>query len=91
MKINWKVRVNNPLWWVQIALAIITPILAYAGISASDVTTWAALGNLLLGAVSNPYVLATVAVSVWNACNDPTVGGLSDSKQALTYVKPKTE
>ena len=91
MKINWKVRVNNPLWWVQIGLSIITPILAYAGISASDVTTWAALGNLLLGAVSNPYVLATVGVSVWNACNDPTVSGLSDSSLALTYVKPKTE
>lgn len=91
MKINWKVRVNNPLWWVQIALSIITPILAYAGISASDVTTWAALGNLLLGAVSNPYVLATVVVSVWNACNDPTVRGLSDSSLALTYEKPKSE
>ena len=91
MKINWKVRVNNPLWWVQIALSIITPILAYAGINASDVTTWAALGNLLLGAVSNPYVLALVGVSVWNACNDPTVRGLSDSSLALTYTKPKSE
>lgn len=91
MKINWKVRVNNPLWWVQIVLAVLMPILAYAGIEASDVTTWATLGNLLLGAISNPYVLATVAVSVWNACNDPTVAGLSDSQQALTYAKPKSE
>lgn len=91
MKINWKVRVKNPVWWAQIVLAILTPILGYAGITAADLTTWAALGNLLLGAVSNPYVLAIVAVSVWNACNDPTVSGLSDSSLALTYDKPKSE
>lgn len=89
MKINWKVRVKNPLWWVQIGLAVLTPILAYAGITASDVTTWATLGDLLLGAISNPYVLGLVAVSVWNACNDPTVAGLGDSEQALTYTTPK--
>ncbi len=91
MKINWKVRVKNPLWWVQVALAILTPILGYAGLTAADLTTWAALGSLLLGAVSNPYVLALVFVSVWNAINDPTVAGLGDSKQALTYDKPKGE
>jgi phi LC3 family holin len=89
MKINWKVRVKNPLWWVQIALSVLTPILGYAGLTAADVTTWAALGELLLGAISNPYVLGLVAVSVWNACNDPTTGGLSDSEQAMTYDKPK--
>jgi uncharacterized membrane protein len=67
----------------------LTPILAYAGLTAADITTWAALGDLLLGAISNPYVLWLVAVSVWNAVNDPTVAGLGDSKQALTYNKPK--
>ena len=89
MKINWKVRVKNPVWWAQIGLAVLTPILAYAGLAASDLTTWAALGKLLLGAISNPYVLATVAVSVWNACNDPTTAGIGDSANALTYDKPK--
>ena len=23
MKINWKVRIKNPLWWVQIAAALV--------------------------------------------------------------------
>lgn len=89
MKINWKVRITNPLWWAQIALSVLTPILSYAGLTAADVTTWSALGNLLLGAISNPYVLGLVLVSVWNACNDPTTVGIGDSKQALTYDKPK--
>lgn len=89
MKINWKVRIKNPVWWAQICLAVLTPILAYAGITAADITTWAALGGLLLDAISNPYVLSLVVVSVWNAINDPTVAGLGDSKQALTYDNPK--
>lgn len=89
--INWKVRIKNPIWWVQIALSIITPILTYAGLTASDLTTWAALGGLLLGAISNPYVMFTVAVSVWNAINDPTTAGVADSSDALTYNKPKVK
>ena len=89
MKINWTVRIKNPIWWGQMGLAVFTPILAYAGLTAADLTTWGALGSLLLGAVSNPYVLFTVAVSVWNAVNDPTTAGVGDSTQALTYKRPR--
>lgn len=86
---NLKVRFKNPVFWVQIILAVLTPILAYAGLTAKDLTTWPALGNLLLGAISNPYVLGLVAVSVWNALTDPTTAGVTDSEQALTYTEPK--
>jgi len=91
MKINWTVRLKNPVWWAQMALAVLAPILAYAGLTAQDMTTWAALGGLLLDAVRSPYVLGMVAVSVWNALNDPTTAGVSDSLQAMTYRKPKGE
>ena len=84
-KINWKIRFKNPIFIAQIALAIITPILAYAGLTAQDITTWAKLGELLAGAISNPYVLSLVLVSVWNAVNDPTTIGVLDSDRALTY------
>ena len=40
---NIKVRVKNPVFWVQIFLSILTPILAYAGLTAQDLTTWAKL------------------------------------------------
>lgn len=89
MKINWRVRIKNPVFWGQIALAIITPILAYFGITAADLTSWPILGETLFEAVKNPYVLALVAVSIWSAINDPTTKGAGDSKQALTYDKPK--
>lgn len=88
---NWKIRIKNPVWWVQILLAVLTPILAYAGLSAQDLTTWNTLGTLILDALKNPYVLSLVAVSVWNACNDPTTSGVTDSSLAKTYTTVNKE
>ena len=85
---NLKVRFKNPVFIAQLVLAILMPILAYKGLTVQDMTSWAALGNLLLGAIQNPYVLAMVAVSVWNALTDPTTEGLGDSARAMTYEKP---
>lgn len=89
MKINWKVRFRNPYFWVQIGIAILMPILAYLGLSVEDLTTWGKVGQVLLEAILNPYVLGLVVVSVFNAIQDPTTKGLSDSANALTYTKPK--
>lgn len=88
MKINWKIRFKNPVFYAQIILAILTPILAYMGITADALTSWPYLGQVLINAVSNPYVLALVVVSIWNAVNDPTTSGVTDSAQALNYDRP---
>nr|DAG45823.1 MAG TPA: hypothetical protein [Caudoviricetes sp.]DAH30114.1 MAG TPA: holin [Caudoviricetes sp.] len=89
-KINWKVRFKNPVFIAQLILAILMPILAYAGLTVQDMTTWQAVGDLLLGAISNPYVIGLVIVSVWNALNDPTTTGITDSSKALTYDVPNS-
>ena len=91
MKINWKVRVKNPVFWVEIGAAILLPILAHLGLNWEDMTTWVALGGVLLDAIKNPVIVVSVLVSVWNAITDPTTSGVSDSTQALTYEKPKSE
>ena len=83
MRINWKVRFKNPLFIAQLGMSILVPILAYAGLTVQDLTTWKALGDLLLGAFSNPYVLGLVAISVYNAVLDPTTRGLNDSLNVL--------
>ena len=88
---NLKVRFKNPVFIAQLILAILTPILAYAGLTVQDLTSWQALGEILLGAIRNPYVLGLIVVSVWNALNDPTTAGITDSAQALTYDKPKAK
>lgn len=89
MKINLKVRLKNPLFILQAVLAIFTPLLAYAGMTVQDLTTWKALVDLIVGAGKNPYVLGLMAVSLWNALNDPTTRGAGDSSRAMTYVEPK--
>lgn len=86
--INWKIRFKNPVFIAQLVLSILTPILTYMGLTVQDMTSWAVLGNTLLGAISNPYVLGLIIVSIWNALNDPTTTGISDSSKAMTYDSP---
>lgn len=91
MKINWKVRIRNPQFWMTVGLSVITPLFAYYGITGADLTTWQSVWTLIMDAVSNPYVLVLIAVSTYNAILDPTTASLSDSSRALTYNKPKRD
>ena len=86
--INFKVRAKNFMFWVSIVIAIFTPVLAYMGITAQDITTWPKLGEVLLEAICNPYIVMLILFSVYNAIIDPTTKGLKDSERALTYTKP---
>ena len=86
--INWKIRFKNPMFYAQLLMSILTPILAYMGLTVQDLNSWAKFGEVLLQAVSNPYVLGLVAVSVYNAIIDPTTTGISDSSTALLYDTP---
>ena len=43
--INWKVRMRNPMFWAQILLSVIMPILAYLGLTAEDLSSWSVLGE----------------------------------------------
>ncbi|MFI3131190.1 phage holin [Mammaliicoccus sciuri] len=91
MNINFKVRKNNTYFWFQIALSILVPIGAYFGIQAQDITTWSMVGYVTVKTVSNPYVIFTVLVSVFNTIIDPTTDGFTDSKKAMTYTNPKKD
>lgn len=86
--INWKVRFKNPVFIAQLIMAVLLPILTYFGLTVEDMDSWAKLGKTLLEAISNPYVVGLVVVSVWNAVNDPTTQGVSDSIKAMTYKRP---
>ncbi len=90
MKINWKVRVRNPVWWAEVAMALLVPIVSYFGLTVRELTSWQTLFDTLLAALGNPYVIGLVAVSLWNTVNDPTTAGVNDSAQALTYTEPKS-
>lgn len=85
---NWKIRIKNPSFWVSVVIAIVTPVLAYFGLTAQDMTSWSAIWDVVVQAVSNPYVLLMAAVSVYNAVVDPTTTGVTDSSRALQYDTP---
>lgn len=85
---NLKVRFKNPVFWLQLFLAIAAPIGAYYGITGADLTTWSALFDVIGNALSNPFVLFTIVIALWNALNDPTTAGVTDSRQAKKYNRP---
>lgn len=94
MNINWTVRIKNPAWWVGLIGAIGTPVLAYMGIAASDITTWGGLGDVVNETMSNPYLVSMVILSVFSFVGvsiDPTTVGISDSARALGYDEPNDD
>lgn len=82
-KINWKIRLQNPMLYVQIALSFFIPVLGYLGLNWSDVTTWGSFFDVVMGALSNPYCLSIAAISVFNAVVDSSSPGVSDSNHVL--------
>lgn len=87
--INWKVRFKNPLFWVQLVAAISVPMFAGVGLEWEAMTTWAALGETIVKAVSNPVVIVAMLVAAWGVVNDPTVAGAGDSLEVMERDAPK--
>jgi phi LC3 family holin len=81
MKINWQVRIKNPVFWLTIIPAAATFVYAILGAFgiippiSEDV-----LVNALSAIIT---ALATLGVLV-----DPTTKGAGDSDRAMSYTKP---
>lgn len=84
MKINLKVRVRNPYFWI----GLVAVILAAVGITPESLTSWEQLVEQVSQLLENPFALGCMAVAVVGYINDPTTSGLSDSQRVLTYQKP---
>ena len=83
-----RVPLKTPVFWAQLILGAAPTALAYAGLTAADLTSWPALWEVVKNTFTNPYCLFLVASNIWSALNDPTTSGLSDSDRAKTYDKP---
>lgn len=75
---RWKCRIKNPIFWANTILSILTPILAYYGLSAEQLDTWGEVFSLFWKAIQNPYVVSLIAVSLWNNIFNPTTNGIKD-------------
>ena len=87
MKINIPVRMKNPWFWVSLLGVILTAM----GVSPEMFTSWGTVIQAIRDLVNNPYMLFSVTLAVLGVFIDPTTAGVSDSKQAMTYVIPKKE
>lgn len=85
MKMNIKVRMKNPWFWVSLGGIILTAM----GVSVDMFTSWGAVIEQAKALVSNPFMLVSVALAVLGVFVDPTTAGVSDSVQALGYEKPR--
>ena len=84
MKINWKVRLKNPVFWLTVIPAVITfvyTVLGAVGVVPSlseDVVV-----NIITALIS---ALTTIGVLV-----DPTTKGVGDSTRAMGYDAPNDD
>nr|DAE14240.1 MAG TPA: holin [Siphoviridae sp. ct0uL16] len=81
MKINWKVRLKNPVFWLTVIPAVITFI--YTVLGAFDVVP-----ALSQDVVVNIVTAIITALTTIGVLIDPTTKGVGDSKRALEYDKP---
>lgn len=84
MKINWKVRLNNKVFWIAFIPAILVLIKSLANLFGFEIDLNAVESNLLDVVESVFLVLGIVGIVA-----DPTTKGVGDSENALTYEKPK--
>ena len=91
MKVNWQVRFKNPLWvsaFVSQMFIIVQIILVgLNGIGATDFQLSQEVEGWILTLVNAVFVvLASLGV-----VQDPVTDGMSDSKRALQYDKPRKD
>jgi phi LC3 family holin len=83
MKINWKVRAKNKVFWVAFVPAMLMLIKSIANVFGFDISLIDVESDLLNVVESAFLVLGLVGVVA-----DPTTAGVGDSEKALTYDKP---
>ncbi|MCI8629509.1 MAG: phage holin [Firmicutes bacterium] len=71
--------------------SLIGIILTAVGATPEMFTSWTILIEQVKSVFYNPFLLGCCVVAIVGYINDPTTQGISDSKQALTYQKPKKD
>lgn len=86
MKINWKVRIKNKLFWIAVipaALLVITDIASLFGLTVD----MSMLNEHLISIVKSVFGL----LAILGIVADPTTEGINDSERAMTYIEPYAE
>lgn len=85
MKMNLKVRMKNPWFWVGLGAIALSSV----GLSPEMFTSWALVWEAIKAVLLNPFQLGCMALGILAVFIDPTTEGVGDSTQAMSYTKPK--
>ena len=86
MKINWKIRIKNKVFWLALVPAVLLLVQVVAAVFGIDLNLDAP-GDKLLAVVNPLFAVLTILGVV----TDPTTAGISDSRQAMEYDKQKCD
>ena len=81
MKINLKVRMKNPVFWLTIIPAVATCIYTVLGVF--DIVP-----TISEETVVNGFTALVTALTMLGVLVDPTTRGVSDSERAIDYTEP---
>ena len=84
--INWSVRIKNKNFWLAVIPAVLLLIQTVAAVFGYTLDV-GDIGNRLIAVVNAVFGVLVILGVV----NDPTTAGISDSKQARTYISPKED
>lgn len=84
--INWKVRIKNKVFWLSIIPAILLLVQAVAAVFGYSLD-FTDLTAKLVAVVEAAFVV----LAILGIVADPTTSGMSDSRLAMTYEKPKED
>lgn len=84
--INWKVRIKNKSFWLALIPALLLLIQAIAAVFGYTLDL-SALGEKILAVINCLFAV----LAILGIVNDPTVKGIGDSAQAMTYITPKKD
>ena len=86
MKINWKVRIKNKMFWLALIPALLLLAQVVAAVFGYELHI-EAIGDKLTAVINALFAVLTILGVV----TDPTTAGISDSRQAMEYEKPRAD
>lgn len=81
--INWKVRLKNKVFWMEIIPALALVVQAVAAVFGWSLDFTQLTGKILAVVDAVFAVLVILGIVV-----DPTTEGIQDSKRAMSYTEP---
>ena len=87
MKLNFKIRIKNPAFWIPLIAGVVTMFMGFLQMEPQDFSSWAGLWEAIVTFMGNPYFVVSVLIYILAAFMDPTTPGIGDSEASLAKNK----